>query len=103
MSLTLEHISDLPGRLLQMQIPGPSPGTVGGLGIHICSAPETSGPRTPLQEMLGVVPGGGEAWGEQGSQPVTDRECPDLTISEVVRLLLAPEIPAQWERCAATA
>lgn len=26
---------------------------------------------------------------------VTDRECPDLTISKVVRLRLAPEIPAQ--------
>lgn len=26
---------------------------------------------------------------------VTDGECPDLTISKVVRLLLAPEIPVQ--------
>ena len=34
---------------------------------------------------------------------VTDTECPDLTISEVVRLLLAPEIPVQWGRCPATA
>lgn len=29
---------------------------------------------------------------------VTARECPDLTISKVVRLLLAPETPAQGER-----
>lgn len=29
--------------------------------------------------------------------------CPDVTISEVVRLLLAPEFPAQGERCPAVA
>ena len=37
------------------------------------------------------------------SQPCVVTECPDLTISEVVRLLLAPEIPAQRERRPATA
>lgn len=94
-----------------MQMLGPRPGSSGGLGICICAFAVY--PRQVVQGLgsekwLDVMPGRGVDLGERGGQSsptrvLTDTERPDLTISEVVRLLLAPEIPAQWERCPAIA
>lgn len=90
-------------------MPGPRPGSSGGLGICICAF--VVYPRQVVQGLgsekcLDVMPGRRVDLGERGGQsnpsPVLS-QCPDLTISEVVRLLLVPEIPAQRERRPATA